>query len=309
MIMQYGHGLFGKRTEVLDDYLQQQAFEHGYVMIASDWIGMTEDDLPAAIDMMLTNFSDFKIIPERTSQGVLRALFLQRLFKEGKIWNDPAMTFSGQPVLDSTSPRYYYGNSNGGILGTVYMATSTDVTRGCLGVGGGSYSLLLPRSRDFLEFYDIIKDFYPDTIDRIALVLITEIIWIRAESGGYMGSITSNPLPNTQTKEVLLQHGLGDCQVSYVGVYILGRSVGASMFQSNVNEPNEELYGFEFIPDNAIGKTAMEVTWYFPGIPPVPEIDIPPRGTNDTHGGPRKQKIGRAVQQECRDRSRMPSSA
>eukprot|EP00456_Euglypha_rotunda_P033853 TRINITY_DN2611_c0_g1_i13.p1 TRINITY_DN2611_c0_g1~~TRINITY_DN2611_c0_g1_i13.p1 ORF type:complete len:429 (-),score=64.13 TRINITY_DN2611_c0_g1_i13:19-1305(-) len=179
MIMQYGHGLFGKRTEVLDDYLQQQAFEHGYVMIASDWIGMTEDDLPAAIDMMLTNFSDFKIIPERTSQGVLRALFLQRLFKEGKIWNDPAMTFSGQPVLDSTSPRYYYGNSNGGILGTVYMATSTDVTRGCLGVGGGSYSLLLPRSRDFLEFYDIIKDFYPDTIDRIALVLITEIIWIR----------------------------------------------------------------------------------------------------------------------------------
>ena len=45
-----------------------------------------------------------------------------------------------------------------------------------------------------------------------------------------MNAITSNPLPNTPTHEILLQHALGDKQVSYVGAWNLGRSVNASIF-------------------------------------------------------------------------------
>ena len=60
----------------------------------------------------------------------------------------------------------YYGNSLGGILGEVYMASTTAIRKGVLqlfvsdccniisvtgviGVGGGPFGLLLPRSIEF----------------------------------------------------------------------------------------------------------------------------------------------------------------
>lgn len=45
----------------------------------------------------------------------------------------------------------------GGIFGSVYMSVTTDVTRGVIGVGGGPYGLLLPRSADFTALFDVLK--------------------------------------------------------------------------------------------------------------------------------------------------------
>ena len=39
----------------------------------------------------------------------------------------------------------------------MYMAVTTDVKRGCVGVMGGPYSLLLPRSQDFVELFELLK--------------------------------------------------------------------------------------------------------------------------------------------------------
>jgi len=63
---------------------------------------------------------------------------------------DKHVIFNGQSVI-APEHSYYYGNSLGGILGTVYMATTIDVERGTLGVPGGPFGLLLPRSQDFQE--------------------------------------------------------------------------------------------------------------------------------------------------------------
>ena len=55
---------------------------------------------------------------------------------QGNFATDPAATvINGRPTIDPTR-RYYYGNSQGGILGINYMAASTDVERGCVGVPG-----------------------------------------------------------------------------------------------------------------------------------------------------------------------------
>ncbi len=42
---------------------------------------------------------------------------------------DPNLQFNGKSVIDPQLANYY-GNSLGGILGDVYMALTTDVTRG-----------------------------------------------------------------------------------------------------------------------------------------------------------------------------------
>jgi len=248
-----------------------------------------EDVVPVAI-MLGSNITNFRMIPDRCQQGMLNALAAMRLMQHAPFLSDPAMMFGGQPVLTPQAPRHYYGNSQGGILGAMYMAVTTDVQRGCVGVPGAPYSLLLPRSADFSGILeDELKLRFANPLDRAILFGIMQMLWDRADPGGYMGSITSNPLPNTPTHEIIIQHALGDAQVSYVAAYVLGRSTGAKMFQSNVNEPNEDLFGFDFVPDNSYGTGAMQITWRFPNVPPVPEWNVPPNKKTDTHEGPRRQ--------------------
>jgi hypothetical protein len=50
-------------------------------------------------------------------------------------------------------------------------------------------------------------------------------------TGPYCGYVTSNPLPNTPTHEVILHNALGDKQVTYLGAFTIARSMGASMFE------------------------------------------------------------------------------
>jgi hypothetical protein len=294
-VVQYGHGLFGSRTEVIHDYLMGAADQYGHILIATDWLGLSEYDAPWVYDVVLTDLTKFQIVPDRCQQGVLLALTAMRLLVEGNFAKDPNMMFNGKTVLNNQSQHFYTGNSQGGILGAVYMATSTDVTRGVLGVGGGSYSLLCPRSEDFTALFDILKERYTkDPLDRMGAIMTIQQLWDRAEPSGYMNYLTNRTLPNSPAHHVIMQHGLGDAQVTYVGAYSVMRSANAVMYESNVNEPNEYLYGFPFIKDTDIATDAAIVTWDFPGIAPVPETNIPPP-VGDTHEYVRRQNTSQAM--------------
>ena len=50
-------------------------------MAACDWWGMSSEDKPEVVAIMSQYLSDFAIIPERLSQGVLNALLLMRIMK------------------------------------------------------------------------------------------------------------------------------------------------------------------------------------------------------------------------------------
>lgn len=157
-VMQYGHGLFGSYLEADNsEYLHQDAELFGYVICASNWIGLSHDDIPAAAEMLLTDLSNFPFIPDRLTQGVNNAHGLMEMLL-GRFSQDPLMlTPSGESIID-TSKTAYFGNSCGGIMGTVYMATTQNVRRGLLGVAGGSFNLILPRSADFMIEFDIVSD-------------------------------------------------------------------------------------------------------------------------------------------------------
>lgn len=61
--------------------MQEQANRYGYIMAACDWWGMSSDDVPAVVAMTTGFLSDFAIIPERLTQGILNALVLMRVLK------------------------------------------------------------------------------------------------------------------------------------------------------------------------------------------------------------------------------------
>lgn len=64
-VLQYGHGLFGSMTETENAYLLEQANRFGYVLIATDWTGMSNADEAFVVDMFATNITNIRMIPDR----------------------------------------------------------------------------------------------------------------------------------------------------------------------------------------------------------------------------------------------------
>eukprot|EP00054_Salpingoeca_dolichothecata_P016522 m.96985 g.96985 ORF g.96985 m.96985 type:complete len:639 (-) comp22014_c0_seq1:116-2032(-) len=286
-VMQYGHGLFGSQSEVNTGYLDAEADKYGYVIGAVDEIGLSYiDEVPVGY-MMLTNLSNFPIIPDRLHQGVLNELLLTRLMTSDKFVNDPHVVFNGKSVIDPTK-RYYYGNSQGGILGMVYMGITNDVERGVIGVGGGPFGLLLPRSADFDILYDILRPRYTKPQDRMLLLSVMQLLWDRCEPSGWLHHISDSPLPNTTSHRVIFHYGLGDAQVSWLGTMTAARSVGAKMYSSNVKEYNATLFGFPFVDDSTVLKEGNLALGFDFGVPPVPYVNVAPSKKYDTHEDTRR---------------------
>jgi len=244
--------------------------------------------------ILIDDLSDFAYVPDRSIQGVVNALGLMRMMK-GDFAKDPEMCASstGESILD-TEKTAYFGNSEGGIMGTVYMATTQDVHRGLLGVPGGPYGLLLPRSLDFGIEFDLLRVRYSDPVDRINLMQIMQMLWDRSEPSGFMSSVSRQPLANTTAHEVLLHYGLGDAQVTWLGAQSIARSVDAVMYASNAQEHDEKFYGYDMLEDAAVvtGRSGIQ-GWDFKS-PQVPEENKPALKEGDTHGMPRKDDRARA---------------
>jgi len=175
------------------------------VLCATNWWGLDEFDVPSLVYMAVFNNTDFSIVPDRCQQGVLNFMVLTRLMTGGAFANDPAVIFNGKSVINTTLVSYstYYlsyitrhctslislslslspcdtdGNSQGGIMGGTFMSTTPDILSGVLGVPGAPFSLLLPRSQDFADFYDIFKIKYGNQLDRIFLLTFFQQLWDR----------------------------------------------------------------------------------------------------------------------------------
>ena len=248
----YGHGLLGSEDEVSAGHVRDMASEYDFVMCATRWTGMGEDDYVTALHI-LADFSNFPQFPERLHQGYLNFLFLGRLMiHPDGFAGDPAFQLDGQSLID-TSELFYDGNSQGGIQGGGLAAFAQDFTRANLGVPGMNFSTLLNRSKDFDDFNVFFQAGYTSNLDRQLLLSVMEMLWEQTEASGHATHLTADPYPNTPAKKILLQVALGDNQVAQVTAENEARTIGAKLHTPAVTAG-------KFIPD---------VVPFF-GIDPIP---------------------------------------
>jgi hypothetical protein len=186
-------------------------------------------------------------------QGELNFLYLARLMVHPQgfssnaafQWDDTHQSF-----ID-TREAYYDGNSQGGIYGGTVCAVSVDVRRCVLGVPGMDYSILLPRSSDYVAsqhlvdglqgfdpsdptgavgYSDLFDTAYPDQSQRMLILDLVQTLWDRSDPDGYASHMRSG-LPDTPTHEVLLQAGWGDHQVANITAFTEARTIGAAGMQ------------------------------------------------------------------------------
>ncbi len=297
----YGHGLLGDRYQSRNG-AHQGTLSNRYDLLncAVDFLGMAEEDVGNAI-ALLQDASNFGSMPDRMQQGLLGWMYLAELVRNaGGFSAHEAFQVEGRSVYDN-SDVFFYGNSEGGILGGALLATAHNVSRGVLGVPGMNYSLLLRRSVDFDLYAAFLGPSYPDVLDQTLLLSLYQMLWDRGENNGYANHLVNDPLPGVEANQVLLQVGFGDHQVTQTSAEIMARTMGIPLHQPALVEgrhhdinPFVELDAISTYPhfgsaliyfDGGPGPNdAFEDTGTH--VPPI--TNTPPRTGNDSHERPRR---------------------
>lgn len=324
--VEYGHGLFGGAGEVAASPQKDMASRFGMLYCATDWYGMASADVPDAL-ADLQNLSLFPTLVDRVEQGELNFLYLARLMiHPDGLGSSAAFQRAGRSVIDPTQ-SYYDGNSQGGIYGGTVCAVSVDVNRCVLGVPGMNYSVLLPRSSDYVAaqpltdptgadptdptgsigYSDAFDLGYPDQSQRFLVLSIIQTIWDRADPNGYANHMTTDPLPGTPVHHVLMQAAYGDHQVANITAETEARSIGAhavrpALVPARYGPYDDPLWGMPSVAGYPYDGSAIVLFDVGPvrpdgqggtagtGYPPT--SNVPPRAGVDPHEAPRRADCG-----------------
>lgn len=267
LTIQFGHGLLGGRDESTQAYLGQLLDDHGAVMIASDWRGMSRDDRGDITLMMATDLGMFPRVPERTLQGFVELDAVMRHLQEGGFDDEPALLVDDVAVFDA-SQTSFYGISQGGIIGLGYLGFSQRLDRGGVSVPGGPFTTIMPRSIHFDAFRLILETRYPDPRDVAVVLGAIETLWEPAEGSGWVA---------TMEDDVLIQTALGDAQVSAIASHNIARALGAR----SVGPAVRGIWGVEEVEGGFSGSAIAEWRYVDGGEDPSEGVSADPDG--DTH--------------------------
>jgi hypothetical protein len=274
-VVQYGHGLLYSRQEARKDWLRAMANREGFLILATNLQGMAEPDTVTWATVIGSNFGRFPLLSEAPWQGLMNHLALIRMMK-GRFTAeaDPVISNAGTPRYDNQR-LFYYGNSQGGSMGTNLISLSQDVTRAGLGVPGGSFGLLLHRSADFAAFSSVLQLTY-EGLDFVALFPLIQAGFDRLDGIHYLHRATADPLPNTPTHHVLVHIAKEDAVVHNQVSYLVARRVGAPLLTPAVRP----VFGLEEVTSPHQGSATAEYDF---GHPANPQPWYPPPKESDTH--------------------------
>jgi len=205
-LLLYGHGFFGGLDETTGDYVRSVAQRLCVIVVGTQWRGMSRDDIAGAADAM----SDASLLidfGEQIVQGVVDHLAFAR-FARGKLANELL-----SDVADPTQ-MYFYGISQGHILGSTFLAYEPFIERAALSVGGAGWSLLIERSINWPLLQLFINSAYGGGLNTVILAALLQLGLDRIESLHVSHTLTGTPMPGASRKTLLVQLAVDDSQVT-----------------------------------------------------------------------------------------------
>ncbi|HKE17251.1 MAG TPA: hypothetical protein VKB80_20395 [Kofleriaceae bacterium] len=304
----FGHGLFGTGEGYIDnELLQGLANDNCVVVLAGDWIGLTQRQVSLALDAAL-DLNASHSLSEMLGQSVINFIALEQLVR-GPMAASPTFRVGGRQIIDPERV-YFFGASLGGIMGGTFMAYDPFIERGALGVPGGAWSLLIERSYSWGALSIAANGAYADVRDH--QVLISLLAWNleRWDPITTARHVIADPLPETPAKQLLLYEGLNDCLVSNLSTEMVVRTLGVPLTLPTVKTP----YGLDTTTDPVPSGFTIYDEKRMPG---VPDTNVPPAEDNGTHSGVNSNPavlrevigflIDGEVVQQCRDEAGAPA--
>jgi hypothetical protein len=293
--MLFGHGLLssgvgelGLATETTN-YMQRLANDQGYVVIATDWTGLSNPDI-AMVLSALGDFNRLTQVTERLQQALINAMVLYRTAR-GSFPADAHFAVAGQPVIDATR-SYYMGISLGGIMGTSFMGYDADCDRGVLNVAGGVWSIMFQRNASW-PGYQLALASYPAAATRQYLLALAQVLFDTTDPINVAPHLLADLLPGVTPRHFMIQESLGDTSVSNLATEMVARTIGLPVLTDSARMP----YGLTVVDGPEVA--ALTVFDTMP-TPLPPESNATPMG-NTAHEALRdetsvKEQIRRFLQ-------------
>lgn len=284
-LLQYGHGLLGSYEQVESQHFRTFCNTYGFAIFSTKWVGLAEEDEEWIVARIASGELDgLNRMFDRLHQGAINNLLLMRMMSRGMV-TDP--TYGA--YLDGNQ-RYYWGISQGGINGGVYMSLTPDVARGTLEVMGQPYNTLLNRSVDFDKFFGILKLQFQDPRTQQHFLGLLQMNWDRVEPSGYTKYMFDDPFPGVAAnRRVLMRTAVGDHQVTTFGGHVMARAANATHMDWGLRP----VYG---LTSTTVGELDQDGAVYFEydfGLPPEPDCNVPLNTCEDPHGKLRSQPDAR----------------
>ncbi|MEM9071549.1 MAG: hypothetical protein AAGE52_23785 [Myxococcota bacterium] len=278
--LMYGHGLLGAASQVMSGGPRAIANLGERVVFGTTYWGLSSDT-PTVLAQVIPDFANFPMIGERLMQGTINSLLLTKVF-QGACRELPEMQVEVdgelEPALSNEEPLFYYGISQGGIMGATLAALSEDVDAYALQVGAINYSLMLRRSADFSPFEAMVAVWYRNTLDRDWLVVSSQSMWDLAEPASYAPFLfRETRLVGGETPRVLYQTSRYDVEVNNAASDIAARTLGLPALASSVYEP----FGLELTRESA---PSAYVIYQLDDVEEVPIGTREPVEENTAHG-------------------------
>ncbi|WP_305849525.1 hypothetical protein [Pyxidicoccus parkwayensis] len=286
-LIQYGHGFFGSQAEADGSFVRPFIQATKSVVLTVDWWGMSNVDAPGVLQAMGSNPAQTLRFTDRVHQGMANQLAVAyaayTTFKQvPELWDNGVFVYSQSAI-------YFYGISQGHILGGTYLALSQQIERAVLSVGGANFSLMMFRAKPFAPFLSAIAQTVPDALDQQKFAALTQTSFDRIDPLTYGPHVLLDPYPGTSLRYVLAQYGLGDAQVPNVATELHARVMGLE----------EQLPATWRVPMLAadegtlVGSGLVQFDFGLPAPLPGTVADLPAQD-NAVHEGVRRDDEGRA---------------
>lgn len=225
--LQFGHGFFGGIGEFEGGYVRDFLERTHMVGIGIEWWGMATGDLATVITDIMTNTGQTLRFTDRVHQGMANQIAVTYALKTTLADLDE-LKVDGTLVYDPEE-IYYYGISQGGILGGTYMALTPHVSRATFSVGACSFPFMMMRSSNFVQFLGLIEMVLPDFLDQQKFVGLIPTVFERVDPITYAPYVMNDLLPGAPDERfVLMQIGIGDPQVPNVASHVHARALGVT---------------------------------------------------------------------------------
>jgi hypothetical protein len=278
-VILYGHGLLGQDDQVASGGMRAATSEICAIGIGTDMFGMSDQDVPN-VALALNDGNNGHLIFDTLVQGMMNHIALVQIAK-GPMLNTLFARTGGGSLIDPEK-IYYYGISQGGIMGTTVCAIDPVIKRCVVQVCGINYSLLLERSRDWPRYRTTLIGAYEDPLLVTMMINLMQQEWDRTEPTAVADTITNGGFPETPQKQVLMQIAIGDDEVPNLGSEYQARTMGVPLITPSPITP----YGLT----TTTSSTTSGVVYYDFGVGnTIPDANEAPPD-NDVHSQIRNKK-------------------
>ncbi|HTL34894.1 MAG TPA: hypothetical protein VL326_17315 [Kofleriaceae bacterium] len=277
----YGHGLLGASNQVASGGTRAAAAEVCAVAVGTDLRGMSEVDVPG-VALALNDGNNGKLIFDVLIQGMMNHIAMVQIAK-GPMAAAGSGLFRKNNDMPLINPDkiYYYGISQGGIMGTTICGIDPVIKKCVVQVNGINYSMLLERSADWPQYAVILQGGYGNPLVSALMINLMQNEWDRTEPVAVADVLTGTGFPDTPAKQVFMQFGIADDQVPNVGSELQMRTMGIPL----ITPTPFHVYGVEEVTSAPSG--AVMFDFGLSGTIPLTNTP-PPR--NDVHSNIRNKK-------------------